>query len=432
MISKKIEELPSSFCSVPWLQIHTEPDGKIYPCCYYDISDPMGDWNKNRIVDIFHSDKWNSLRKDFIEGNKPVGCNRCWIEEKSGSRSMRMLFNKRYSEYPDSTNSERYDKLTDIITNANDDGSINNIKLGTIDIIFNNLCNLKCRTCGPNLSTAWQVDTLKLDKRRFYFKTNSVIPYMEEDLETLLDMVDPYTEIHFSGGEPMMQPEHYLFLQLLVKLKKTDIKIRYNTNLTTYRLKDINAFELLQNFRNVQIVGSIDAIGLEGEYIRKGFRWDQSLEWINVAKSYLPRADYAISSVYSLLNCLAAIDLHRFICDSSIFKIRDQYFGYYLNTLHNPIYLKTTILPGDLKAEVTSKITNHIEWLNKSHSNSVTDFSITHWENALAFMNSKDETVLLPSFYHNIEMIDNIRDEKFSNVFPYLHSKFQNYIKSNR
>jgi len=35
MIDKKIEDLPESFCSVPWLQIHTEPDGKVFPCCYY-------------------------------------------------------------------------------------------------------------------------------------------------------------------------------------------------------------------------------------------------------------------------------------------------------------------------------------------------------------------------------------------------------------
>ena len=28
MIDKKIEDFPESMCSVAWLQIHTEPDGK--------------------------------------------------------------------------------------------------------------------------------------------------------------------------------------------------------------------------------------------------------------------------------------------------------------------------------------------------------------------------------------------------------------------
>ena len=92
---------------------------------------------------------------------------------------------------------------------------------------------------------------------------------MQEDLDYLIDMIDPYTEIHFSGGEPMMQEEHYLFLKLLVDRGNTQTKIRYNTNLTVYTLKDYNAFEMLQHFDNVFIVGSIDAMGTEGEYTSK-------------------------------------------------------------------------------------------------------------------------------------------------------------------
>ena len=61
MLSVKSNELPKNFCSVPWLQIHTEPDGKIFPCCYYshEKDHQLGNWNKNKLVEVFHNNKWN-------------------------------------------------------------------------------------------------------------------------------------------------------------------------------------------------------------------------------------------------------------------------------------------------------------------------------------------------------------------------------------
>ena len=435
MLDKKIEDLPEHFCSVPWLQIHTEPNGKVFPCCYYsfDAKHDLGNWNKEKLVDIFNSKKWNQLRQDFLAGKKPEACTRCWTEEGSGSTSMRQRFNERYSDFPDYTNQNGYNKLKDIISYTNIDGSVENIKLGTIDLIFNNLCNLKCRSCGPGLSTGWIPDQIKLG--RYQIKptsliTNDGVLHMQEDLDYLIDMIDPYTEIHFSGGEPMMQEEHYLFLKLLVERGKTQTKIRYNTNLTVYTLKDYNAFEMLQHFDNVFIVGSIDAMGTEGEYIRKGFDWELAKKWIETAKKYLPKADYGISAVFSLLNCYGSVDLHRYMCESDVFKRPDgKTFGFYLNTLHSPPQLRTKILPPNVKLEVTEKINKHIEWLAETQEHDFNyDVTIAHWKDAILFMNSEDESNHLSKFYVETNLLDDIRKEQFGEVFPYLDSKFKEYL----
>jgi radical SAM protein with 4Fe4S-binding SPASM domain len=355
MIDIKIDDLPKNLCSVAWLQIHTEPDGKVFPCCYYSHENEhnLGDWNKEKIADIFHGLKWNKLRKDFLDGKKPAACAKCWKEEDSGIVSMRNRFNERYANFPDYTNQNGYNKFDDIISLGNNDGSVDDIKLATVDLIFNNLCNMKCRTCGPGLSTGWIPDEIKLGRSKIKpisLLTNETVAHMKDDLVALVNMVDPYTEIHFSGGEPMMQEDHYLFLQLLVDMGKTKVKLRYNTNLTTYTLKDYNAFEMLKNFDNVFMVGSCDAMGKEGEYIRKGFSWELALEWIKTCKEYLPNADYGISAVYSSLNASSSVDLHRYMCESELFKRGDgKNFGFYLNTLHEPKYLKTTLLPPDVR-----------------------------------------------------------------------------------
>lgn len=436
MININPDEFPEHFCSVPWLQIHTEPDGKVMPCCYYShhTSHKLGNWNEQKVVEIFNSDKWNKLRKDFLDGKKPTACHRCWNEEDAGGISMRKRFNERYRDFPDHTGQDGYDKYKDIVKYTNEDGSVGDIKISTIDLIFNNLCNMKCRTCGSGLSTGWIPDDIKLGRAEYKpatLLTNETVTHMKDDLIDLVNMTDSYTEIHFSGGEPMMQEDHYTFLQTLIDLDKTKVKIRYNTNLTTYTLKDYNAFEMLKQFKNVFIVGSIDAVGKKGEYIRKGFDWEEGLKWLETCKSYLPHADYGISAVYSLLNSGEAVDLHRHMCENEVFKKPNgKNFGFYLNTLHDPIWLRTTILPEEYKKEITEKIEKHMAWLEETQDH---DFHyqvyMEHWKSAITMMNSKDESGLIPTFYKETRLLDSIRNETFEEVFPELHEKLKPYDK---
>ena len=432
MLDINEEEFPKHFCSVPWLQIHTEPDGKVFPCCYYshEQKHDLGNWNQKKLKDIFYGKRFNDLRKEFLDGKRPEACNRCWKEEDSGIVSMRQRFNDRYSEFPDYHNSNRYNKLKDIIITSNEDGSVENIKLATIDLIFNNVCNFKCRSCGPGLSTSWVMDTLKMGNTvPGNLQTNNKIAHMEADLVDLVNMVDPYTEVHFSGGEPMMQEEHYEFLQLLIDMGKTNIKLRYNTNLSVYTLKNYNAFEMLSKFDNVFIIGSIDAMGLQGEYIRKGFDWEKALNWIKTSKELLPKADYGISAVYSLLSADAAIDLHRFMCESDIFtKHNGEKFGFNLNVLHEPYYLRTTVLPEESKKRISDKIDEHIKYLEETQIKNF-DYNVymDHWINAKTLINSKDESNFIKDFYEHTDRLDQIRDEKFEEVFADLHKELSKY-----
>ena len=69
-----MNKLPDNFCSVAWLQIHSEPDGDVSPCCYYDLQKPMGNWGKQELINIYNSDNWNQLRKEFLNGERPSGC----------------------------------------------------------------------------------------------------------------------------------------------------------------------------------------------------------------------------------------------------------------------------------------------------------------------------------------------------------------------
>lgn len=432
-IIKETKEFPKNFCSLPWLQIHTEPDGKVMPCCYFshEANHRLGNWKENTLKNIFNSEKWNKLRKEFLDGKRPDGCFRCWKEEDSGIVSMRQSFNERYQNWPDYEHNKFTNKFHDIVKQTNEDGRVGDIKLATIDLIFNNLCNFKCRSCGPGLSTSWAAEGIKLGRMAPTFVTNAEISHMKDDLVNLVNMVDPFTEIHFSGGEPMMQEEHYEFLKLLIDMDKTKVKIRYNTNLSTFKVKDYNAFELLRNFDNVFIIGSIDAMGNKGEYIRKGFNWEESLNWIKTCKEHIPTIDLGISAVYSLFNCEAAIDLHKFICENDLFKKHTgDTFGFNLNVLHFPEYIRTTILPAETKKRVTEKITNHLKWLeNTQPKNSDYRVYTEHWKNAMTLMNSADESHLIEKFFYETGRLDVLRNESFKDIFPELYEDLVKYGK---
>jgi hypothetical protein len=181
----------------------------------------------------------------------------------------------------------------------------------------------------------------------------------------------------------------------------------------------------------VFIVGSIDAMGKQGEYIRKGFDWLAALEWLKTCKEYLPKADYGVSAVYSLFNASASVDLHRYMCESKLFKRGDgANFGFYLNTLHEPYWMRTTVLPEDVKREVTTKIENHINWLTETQDHDFHyDVFTDHWRNAITLMNSKDDTAIIPKFYEETRVLDDIRNEKFEEVFPELHERMKPYDK---
>ena len=425
-----INNPPSNFCSVPWLQIHTEPGGEVQPCCYFSKWHELGNWKNNTIKEIYHGEKWNSLRKQFLNNEQPMGCSQCFKEEKFGIDSTRTRFNKMYQQTFDK-HRRPHNKFIDIVAHTNSDGSVNDqLKLSTVDLIFNNLCNYKCRSCSPGYSTNWSQDAIKIAQLKgqhppvfSVLLDNSKIDHLTEDLSDLVALIDDYSEVHFTGGEPMMQAEHYTFLSMLIAAGKTDVRIRYNTNLSVHELNGIDVFDLLKQFSDVFIIGSIDAIGAQGEYIRSGFVWETALNWLDKAMEKLPRANFGISLVYSMLNSFAAVDVHSFLLSQPKYSN----FGFYLNILHGPSWLKPTLLPLDVKTEVVAKIKLHIDHIQTLIQSDTIKSSLGHWIDTLKYLESSDESGQLSTFFKETKLLDQIRNEDFKTTFPELYEKLKHY-----
>ena len=138
-------------CIIPWVHLHTWPNGNVYPCCVTPMQHIAGNLNDNTLEEVFNSDLMKNLRVDMMNGVKSESCERCWKQEENGGHSMRMRANDSWKHLVD-----------DSLSRTNPDGSMEEMKLPYWDFRFSNICNFKCRSCGPQLSTGWYPDTKKI------------------------------------------------------------------------------------------------------------------------------------------------------------------------------------------------------------------------------------------------------------------------------
>jgi sulfatase maturation enzyme AslB (radical SAM superfamily) len=167
-----------------------------------------------------------------------------------------------------------------------------------LDFRNNNLCNLKCRSCGPLFSTSWSAEV----KREIINDYDS----------TTLDSIDlsQCKMVYFAGGEPLMNPQHYEVLKRLID-RQAQPTLMYSSNFTVTGYKDQNVADLWQHFDNICLHASIDAVGKYAEIVRSGTDWDTvetNLAW---AKK-LSNVDLKIAPVISAINIWWIDDLLKY------------------------------------------------------------------------------------------------------------------------
>lgn len=207
-------------------------NGVIRPCCVIDWSyqKPIEFINdKNRFLDLYNLDQ------------PPAECSKCHEQEKNNLASCR----------------ENYLKLETCTSNSDN--------LQFLDIRNSNFCNAKCRFCGPHHSHLWELENTGTNQIRHLNIENYFDILLNEDL----------VEIYFAGGEPLISPDHYLILKNLIDKKfSKNINLRYSSNLSTLKYKDINLFDLWKEFKSVTVMASADGIGEVYENIRSGLSWN--------------------------------------------------------------------------------------------------------------------------------------------------------------
>ena len=335
------------FCVLPWVSLEASPIGTVRPCCLADdeITDDQG--NKFELLtanfaDIQNSQHMRSLRQQFLDGEKPQTCRKCFNEERSGRTSKRMhTLNRLKHMLPDQ------------------EWTADAKPLMFLDLKLGNICNLKCRICGSWSSS--QFATEELNQMHSNEEKKASLPYQmlragawprenQQFWQQIESVLTDIRYIEFTGGEPFMIQEHFDMLQGLVDRGIAhQVEIHYNTNGTHYPEQ---APEIWRHFKTVEIAFSIDDLGLRFEYQRTNAVWDKVEE--NITKFNQLKAQHTNIQ----LQCCSTVNVFnvRYIDELAQWIVQQQFDFVYWNMMHDAWYFSIATLPDDAKSAIADHL----------------------------------------------------------------------------
>lgn len=398
---------------MPWVHFHVTQYGTVTPCCQtpWQREKAFGDINTQSIEEIWNSPGITDFRKTIMSGKTDERCKNCFKREENGFTSLRQITNKKYSH-----------KNQRAIESRNENFKVHQSPV-YFDIRFSNVCNLRCRICGPWSSSSWYNDALQLgmltpEKPAITQAFTNIEKFFNE-FENTIDYLE---ELYFAGGEPLVIEEHYSLLNLLIARNKTNVKLTYNTNFSSFRYKNYNVLELWKKFPNISIAASLDAEGERGEFLRKNIVWEKVIENRKLIQKELPHLEFIVSPTINIYNLLHLPDFHKSWVTKELISVED----FIPTLLVVPEELSVQLLPLGMRNKAKHIYIQHLEWIkSRAFKNEEKQkHMLQQFENIIRSLESGAECSL-EKFEKNLKALDKIRNENTKEIFPELNEFFK-------
>ena len=399
----------NTLCPIPWMHLNFEPDGKVIPCCLTSSSAyHVGDLSTDSIDQIWNSDKMKSLRKQMISGEEPAICKKCFKKERATGDSSRK-FHLRWA-------SNLVEKIPEI---TKEDGTCTEMNLLYWDFRFSNLCNFKCRSCGPRYSSAWVPDGEKLYGKTQDKVWNIASVNQGTNYDWIHQQIDKVQKIYFAGGEPLMMPEHWQILELLNEKKKFDVSVSYNTNLSVLSYNKKNALDYWQNwnFNKLHLMPSIDEVGIRAELLRSGTVWEKVEKNLQTV-SAMPNLVVNVAMTIGAWNVWRIPEIIEHLVEIGVIKdCKIPWYNksnFYINLLEGPTFYHVSVLPDNFRADVTKKLQKFIETYRSKHGIDLSN----RFQYILHELNKPWNKSGALQFISMTSRVDKIRNENLYEVIP--------------
>lgn len=380
--------------------------GGSFVCCHSRtfLQDDQGKqifWHSHSLQDAWNSPTRKQIQQDLDAGIQHSNCDACWEVENTNGVSRRLATN---------------------IVDLDLESTTNDVPL-LLDLKLGNICNLKCRTCNPMVSSRWYsdwwhvyeksrnryqdyneyLDAMYLDGRKSYDNTNNA--FWDELQKKLPHAV--YIDIY--GAEPMMIDKLFDILQYSVDQGfSKNQTLHFNTNGSIWNEKYVN---ILTKFKKLYVDVSIDGLYKQYDYLRHGSTWENT------------RANFDRWTALRKLNNNIQLGVIVTVSTFNIYYL-DEIFDYFnnigfnigLNEAHKPDNICAKFLPIDAKHTIAAKLRssqnesfiNRLEPIISYMMGSRTDSETgkDHWN----------------EFIRATQEIDVRRKENFAETFPELYS----------
>lgn len=279
-----IDEISPSFCAAKWYNASIWLGNGRTASCHHPVAHRIPiEGLKDNPSALHNTEFKKERRKEMLAGSRPNECTYCWrVEDETqndGVYSDRIYKSHIYTEQD--------------IQNIKDIGE-GDVDPKTLEICFDNLCNLSCSYCNHEFSSTWANNLLKhgpfenmiTDGGRTYQNLSHQIEAITQPFGHKNDN-NPYVnaffewfhqslkynlqELRVSGGEPSRSP---WFWKLLEECDTPQFNFAVNSNLIMDQNRLQQLIESSKKFKRFDIYTSAECFKKHQEFVRNNFIWD--------------------------------------------------------------------------------------------------------------------------------------------------------------
>ncbi len=380
------------FCILPWLNLHTTPNGEIKLCCSIQTHNSLVMDMENKverpfnfgyddITRIWNSDYMANARDSHRSGLGFFACDECYISEERTAHSPRMGQNESWLLRQEVD--QDVQKTMELSTTNSDAARIDSKPI-SLELRLGNQCNLQCISC-------WPMSSSLIDDERRDIIANSkhdedplateIIHHQWQrevndvagtDLREWFDTDQFYDNIrviapslkrlYTTGGEPTLIKANYKVLQMLLDAGNTGCRIEFTSNMKTWN----SAFyDRLEQFDEVEVQMSIDGLDEIGEFLRYPTKMTEFYDNVDRLLRIASEKENWTIKVYTVLqacNYNHLMPLWEYLMNQS------HRYGVNINwwpiTLYMPKYLSLHSVPKEQRLDYVKTVQDNVKIIN--------------------------------------------------------------------
>lgn len=389
--------------------------GRTYLCCHSRkyLEDTQGEQiylDTHTLKDAWASPTRKEIQQALENNIEHPSCQACWDDEHAGKKSRRQWHNS----------------MNHPVDNRSDQPQILDLKMG-------NTCNMRCRTCNPEVSSQWYREDWELTAQPLegieyseYLKRWRRIPASYSDANQdlwaiMAEWMPNVRYIDYYGAEPMLIKKNFEVLEQAVDhgtAKNIDLHFSTNGTIWTDELE-----QLLKQFRNVYFDLSIDDIGNRCGYIRYSSNWE--LVATNLEKFLQARQN---NRNFWFGVCITINSLNIYYLDEIFDFFASKNLPTNFNMLHLPLHLNIKTLPNSVKKSITKKLQAY--QLKESAGQWHRQYWADHLPVVLNFLNTlvDDQEKFFKEFIYYTKGLDASRQQDLAQILPEFTSLLEAYL----
>jgi organic radical activating enzyme len=439
------ESKSESMCLAKWLQSTVYlMNGHTHSCHHPAVHKiPLEEIKDN--PSALHNTQYKMQQREaMLKGQRPPECQYCWNIEDLGKQHISDRTYKSTDEAWAFPNLQKVLEMRDS----------NKIAPTYLEVAFENLCNMKCMYCTPDISSKWMEEisthgpymgtSRKVGDLAWLKKTGKYPmgrseenPYIDAFWKWWPELYQNLKTFRITGGEPLLSKNTWRVLEEIKNNPRADFSLAINTNMQApdeliERLIDYYN-DIAPKIKNFDIYTSCEAHGKHAEYIRTGMNYDSFLENIN---KYL-RMTGSHSRVHLMItfNILSLSTFDKFLED--VLKIRREFspdIGYnrvpmMINYLMWPQFQNVRVAPAKVRKASIERIMNFVNANSQKNGNGLiyleeVDQIERLSEYAMQELDPKDLKLQVNDFRGFFNEFDRRRKGSFLELFPELRSLY--------